>query len=259
MRYLLPLLSLWLLQGCVSPEKLVNFNTGPEFPAAGQPIPPPADPIIQPGDGLAISIQAEEPSLVQPFNFGGTGSQTTGGSATGSGVLPSGANYQVNLVGEIDLPQIGTLKVGGLRVAQARDTIIARLKPYVQEPFVAIRRLPLFRFSVLGDVRSPNTFVLNEERITILQAIGMAGDVNKSGNRDNILIVRETNGNRVFAHVSLRDRGIFQSPYFYIQPNDLIYVEPLRAVAVSDQSSRVLTWVSAGWTIVNLIVILSRL
>lgn len=258
MRYLLPLFALWLLQGCVSPEQLVNFNTGPEFPPAGQPIPPPADPTIQPGDGLAISIQAEEPSLVQPFNFGGNTSQSSA-SATGSGVLPGGANYQVNLIGEIDLPQIGAMKVAGLTVTQARDSIIARLKPYVKEPFVALRRLPLFRFSVLGDVRSPNTFVLNEERITLLQAIGMAGDINKSGNRDHILIVRESNGKQVFAHVSLRDRGIFQSPYFYLQPNDMIYVEPLRAVAVNDQSTRVLTWVSASWTVVNLIVILSRL
>lgn len=258
MRLLLVCMLSLMLASCVSHEQLVNFNTGPEFPTAGQPIPPPQDPVIQPQDGLAISIQALDPEVVQPFTLGNTG--TSGGvAATGSGFLPGGANYQVNLLGQIDIPLIGTLQVGGLTVAQARDSIMQRLQPFIKDPFVNIRRLPVFRFSVLGDVRSPATFTLNEDRVTLLQAIGMAGDVNKSGNRESILIVREKNGQREYARLSLRDRGIFQSPYFYLQPNDLIYVEPLRAVAVSEQSSRVLTWVSAGWTVVNLILILSRL
>ncbi|MBK8653239.1 MAG: polysaccharide biosynthesis/export family protein [Haliscomenobacter sp.] len=117
--------------GCVSHEQLVNFNQGPEFPAAGQAIAPVPEPLIQPFDALALSINALDAEAVAPFNLPAT--NPTGALApTGSGPAQAGANYQVDAQGNIELPLVGTFHIGGLTVAQARDSIAAVLTRYVK-------------------------------------------------------------------------------------------------------------------------------
>jgi polysaccharide export outer membrane protein len=155
---------------------------------------------------------------------------------------------------------IGELPVAGLTIEAARDTIKNRLRAYLNDPIVNIRFLN-FRYTILGEVKSPNTFTAPSDRITILEAIGAAGDLTQYANRTNILVVREQNGQREFGRVNLHDRRIFMSPYFYLRQNDVIYVEPIpeRVGTVSDRFVRVLPYISAGFTVINLIVILTQL
>ncbi len=243
--------------GCVSHEQLVNFNQGPEFPAAGQAIAPAPEPLIQPFDALALSINALDPEAVAPFNLPAT--NPTGALApTGSGPAQAGANYQVDAQGNIELPLIGTFRIGGLTVAQARDSIAALLTPYVKNPFITLRRFAQFRFTVLGEVKTPTTFTLTEDRVTVLQAIGMAGDLTNYGDREHILVVREQNGQRLYGHVNLRDRNVFQSPYFYLQRDDVLYVQPLKqkAATVADQTTKLAPFISLGLGVLNLVAII---
>ena len=253
---LLLILSL-LLSSCVTHEQLVNFNTGPEFPAGAEPTPAVPEPLIQPFDGLALSVQAVDPEVAAPFNLG-TG--VSAATPTGSGPTLPGTNYQVDALGNIDLPFLGAFHIAGLTVAQARDSIQARLLPFLKEPFVTLRRFAQFRFTVLGEVKNSTSFTVTEDRLTILQALGMAGDLTNYGNRENILVVREQNGQRTYGRLNLRDRSVFRSPYFYLQQNDVVYVEPMKQKtgSIADQTTKIFQFAGIGLGIINLIVILTR-
>lgn len=244
--------ALALLSSCVSHQELVNFNEGPEFPAQPQEAPEPPPLRIQPDDALFINVHALDVELAAPFNLAPLNTASEGGAATA-------ANYLVDGEGFIELPVIGAFHVGGLTIPEARDSLRLQLAPYLREPIVTIR-FTQFRFTVLGEVKTPTTFTLPEEKITILEALGMAGDLTNYGNRTNILVVREQNGRRSYGRINLHDRSVFQNPYFYLRPNDVIYVEPLKQKTgtVSDQAAKVLPWISAGTVMLNLIIILTR-
>ncbi len=249
------LASLLLLAGCVQHRELINFNEGAEFPAGPTAIPAPTPPTIQPDDLLDIRvfISGLDPvSAVAPFNLAG--------AASGPMINNAANGFLVDDKGFINYPGIGELPVAGITIEAARDTIKNRLRTYLNDPIVNIRFLN-FRYTILGEVKSPNTYTAPSERVTILEAVGMAGDLTQYANRTNILVVREQNGQREFGRVNLHDRRIFMSPYFYLRQNDVIYVEPIpeRVGTVSDRFVRVLPYISAGFTVINLIVILTQL
>ncbi len=241
-----------LLNACVSHQELVNFNQGPAFPT--QPDSIGALPMlrIQPDDALYISIHAlEQPEATQPFNLSPLAANDgrTGANAQ--------ANYLVDDAGHVEMPIIGTVRLAGLSIPEARDTIRTRLLPYLKAPVVHIRFVQ-FKFTILGEVKSPTTFTLSEERVTLLEALGMAGDLTNYANRTNILVIREENGLRSFGRVNIQARDVFRSPYFYLRPNDVIYVEPTKDKigAVSDQFTKALPWIGTGTAALNLIIIL---
>ena len=117
-----------------------------------------------------------------------------------------------------------------------------------------------FRFSVLGEVRNPGSFSVNREQTNVLEALGMAGDLTNYGNRQNLLLVRERSGEREFAYLNLHDRAIFDSPYFYLQPGDVIYVEPIKAKigATADGSTKYLQWALPVVSVISIVVSLLR-
>lgn len=248
-----------LAVGCVSHEQLVNFNQGAPFPSGPEPLPALAEPLIQPYDALTISVQALDPLAAAPFNLSaGVADATQGAGTNATANSASGANHQVDAAGYIELPLIGPVRLGGLSVAQARDTLQLRLAPYLREPFVSIRRYSQFRFTVLGEVKAPATLTVPEDRLTILQAIGLAGDLSTYGDRENILVIREHLGQRQYGYLNLRDRAVFQSPYFYLQRNDVVYVQPLKqkAATVADQTAKIAPFLGLGIGILNLVVII---
>ncbi|MCB0572315.1 MAG: polysaccharide biosynthesis/export family protein [Phaeodactylibacter sp.] len=251
-RHLLIILVIILFGSCVSHQELLNFNEGPDFPVQPQDVPEPPALRIQPDDALFINIHALDQELAAPFNLAPLNTTSQGGTATA-------ANFLVDSEGYIEMPVVGAFHVGGLTIPEARDSLRRSLEPFLQGPIVTIR-FTQFRFTVLGEVKTPTTFTLPEEKITILEALGMAGDLTNYGNRTNILVVREENGQRSYGHINLHDRNVFQSPFFYLRPNDVIYVEPLKQKtgSISDQAAKVLPWISAGTVLLNLIIILSR-
>ncbi|MBP6812950.1 MAG: polysaccharide biosynthesis/export family protein, partial [Saprospiraceae bacterium] len=227
------------LTACINHKQLVNFNEGPAFPIGALPVPITADIRIQPDDLLEIGVYAEDPVAVAPFTLEGVGARTKEENNV------TGNNYLVDQQGDVSFPNLGKIHLAGLSIEQARDSFKLKIGRYIKEPIVNVRWLN-FKFTVLGEVARPATYTLPERSVTVLEAVGFAGDLTNYGNRENILIIREQDGTREFGRINLRDRAVFSSPYFYLKQNDVIYVEPLKqkTSVVSDQAAKVLPWVS---------------
>ncbi len=251
--YYLLALPLVALNSCVQHKQLINFNEGAEFPAGAQAIAVLADVRIQADDLLEIGVYAEDPAAVAPFTLQGIGVRTKEENNV------TGNNYLVDQAGDIEFPVLGKMRLGGLSIEQARDTFKQRLQRYIANPIVNVRWLN-FKFTVLGEVTHPATYTLPESSVTVLEAVGLAGDLTNYGNRKNILIIREQDGKREFGRVNLQDKSVFSSPYYYLKQNDVVYVEPIKQKTsiVSDQAAKVLPWVSAGAIVANILILLTR-
>lgn len=185
------------------------------------------DPIILPDDLLSISVSSLNPEANVLFNRGEViPIGNTGTYPMNSNTPPLHQDgYLVDKEGYVDFPVLGKMQLGGLTKAQAKDTLNTRLEQYLKKPMVSIRFLN-FKITVLGEVNRPATFTIPTEKINILEAISMAGDMTPYGKRENVLLIREENGHRTMATLNLNSRSILSSPYFYLQQNDLIYIEP---------------------------------
>lgn len=241
------------LPSCVHHRELLNFNEGAPFPTLPDSVMATAL-RIQRDDLLNISIQSSDPTASAPYNLSAAPSVATGATAANpiNGFL-------VDPMGNIYLPEIGAVTVAGLTTFSARDTITTRLRKYLRDPIVNVR-LQNFKFTVLGEVSRPGTFSIPNERISILEALGTAGDIGVYGNRMNVLVIREENGQRSFGRLDLHQRNIFTSPYFYLKQNDLIYVEPSKnkTASVTDAGNKYLQWALPIVTVISIIVSLTR-
>ena len=236
---------------CVSHPELLNFNEGQEFPNAPVNIPNIPALRIQPDDVLQIRVFTEDMRLATPFNIMAGGNNTNQSTGT--------FGYLVDAAGIIDFPILGRLKMGGLTIPEARELVTTRLLDQLNNPIVNLR-LANLKVTVLGEVGRPGTFSLPDEKTTILEAIGLAGDLTIYGNRENILIIREQNGEREFARINLHQRNIFESPYFYLRQNDVIYIEPRKekTASIADRSRQILPWISMVASLTSIVLALSR-
>lgn len=173
---------------------------------------------IQTEDILEINVSSLSPEASAVFSFSSSGG--TGGSS-------SGTQYLVDHSGAINFPMLGSIKVAGSTTAQLREQLRSKLLSYLKEPIVNIRILN-FKVSVIGDVVRPGMYNVANEKITIPEVLSMAGDLNLTARRENILLVREQDGNRQFIPIDLT-KNVFQSPYYYLKNNDLLYVQPDRS------------------------------
>lgn len=232
----------FIFQGCASIEDLVSFNEGPTLPASPQAITNMKPMLIQPTDILHIQVSHRDPILAAPYNT--MGGQANGGMINREALQLSG--YLVDTEGKIDFPGIGKIKVSGLTIIEISELVQEEVSVYLKNPTVNVRLLN-FRVNVLGEVRSPGTFSVANDRLTVIEALALAGDLTVYGRRDSILITRELNGIREYGYLDLNSTQIFESPYFYMQQNDVLYVQPLatKVTQVRDPATRVLPWVSA--------------
>lgn len=178
---------------------------------------------ISPDDMLMITITALDPNAVAIFNLPLQNYLTPG--TTTVIATPVMQTYLVDSEGYIDFPVIGRIKLGGLTRREAINVMKAEISQYVEDPIVTLSCVN-YKFSVLGEVSRPGTYEYGSERLTILEAIGTASDMTIYGNHTNVLVIREQNGVRTYNRVDLSSPDIFTSPYYYIQRNDVIYVEP---------------------------------
>ena len=179
--------------------------------------------IIKPDDLLNITITALDIEAVRPFNLAAVTYATSSNSAIG---VAQQQSYLVDTNGEIDFPVLGKLKIGGLTRDETISLLKDKLSPdYIKEPNVNIR-IANYKISVMGDVQRPGSYNIPNERITILDALALAGDLNISGQRNNILIIREEQNKKVQYQVDLRSNNVLTSPVYYLQQNDVVYVEP---------------------------------
>ena len=212
--------------------------------------------MIKPDDLLQITITALDIEAVRPFNLTTINFATASNRAVGQGQQQ---NYLVDTKGEIDFPVLGKIKVGGLTRNETINLLKSKLSPdYIKDPNVNIR-IANYKISVLGDVRRPGSYNIPNERITILDALAMAGDVNISGQRNNVLIIREDAGEKMQYRVDLRSNKLLTSPAYYLQQNDVVYVEPNYAsVQSASSNSNTTLFISLTGLIITIVSLLTR-
>lgn len=181
---------------------------------------------LQPDDMLSIIVSAENPELTVPFNMPQIQiNYALEGNQTGI------KTYLIDNQGNIDYPVVGKIKMAGLTKTEANKAIVAKIGDYFKTPPSVNLTITNFKISVIGEVKLPSTYNVSGSRITIIEALSRAGDLTIFGSRKNVLIIRESNGQKTFNRVDLTDSKFIDSPYYYLAQNDVIYVEPNKTVA----------------------------
>lgn len=225
--------SLTLSGACAPSRNLVYFSNlnGKEY---SQPITNSFPVLIQENDQLSITVRSMNPESNTLWN---AGAPKPGTSPDGAGTeqrLTEG--YTVDKNGFITLPAIGRISVAGLSREDVTEKITKILaKDYVKNPIVNVRLIN-FKVTVIGEVRRPATFTVNNEKLSVLEALGLAGDMTEYGKRENVMVIREKEGVRKAFRLNLNDMNVMDSPYYYLQQNDVVYVEPDRAKALQASS-----------------------
>ncbi|WP_195399199.1 polysaccharide biosynthesis/export family protein [Bacteroides finegoldii] len=209
---------------------------------------------IMPKDLLTIVVSCTSPELAVPFNL----TVATPASAASNNLLlttqPVLQPYLVDNEGKINFPVLGELKVGGLTKREAEQLIIDKLKPYIKETPIVMVRMVNYKISVLGEVTRPGTFTISNEKVNLLEALAMAGDMTVWGVRDNVKLIREgADGKQEIVTLDLNKAETILSPYYWLQQNDIVYVTPNKAKSRnSDIGNSTSLWFSATSILVSL-------
>ncbi len=181
--------------------------------------------VIQPQDRIAIVVSARDPELAAMFNLTRATNfiNSEGGNVSNGSLM----GYVVDNNGDINMAGLGKIHVAGLNRWELSNHVRQELidREYLKDPVVSVDFMN-FKVSVLGEVKSPGTYNIVGDKVTILQALSLAGDLSIMGNRDNITVLREEGEERSFYHLDIRDTRIFDSPAYYLQQNDVVYVYP---------------------------------
>ena len=189
--------------------------------------------LIQPKDILSIVISSKDPELAKSYNLPLLANQAGGSTMNSSSFSQRMLGYQVSTDGSIDFPVLGNIQVAGMSREELSEKIKQDLRKGAIRDAIVITEFMNFKISVLGEVRSPGTIEVKDDRITILEALGRVGDLTLYGRRDNVLVRREQNGVITNYRVDLLSSAFTHSPAFYLQQNDVVYVEPNNARAAT--------------------------
>jgi polysaccharide export outer membrane protein len=188
-----------------------------------------ASPKIQADDILSISVSSLSAESNVLFN-----NVLLPPTASGSAVTDKiNDGYLVDKNGFINFPVIGKISLAGLSKEEATEKMTDQIKAHVKNPIVNVRYLN-FKVTVIGEVNRPATFTVGTDKINVLEALGLAGDMTAFGRRENVLIIREKEGVRSTARINLNNKEVLGSPFYYLQQNDIVYVEPDNKVKVAD-------------------------
>lgn len=248
------LLCIVLLSSCFTPKKVVylqDLTQGME-----QALKEDYEVKIKKDDLLQILILAQTPEAAKPFNLSSLVQEI---STTSSGNRDQ-YSYLVDVNGNIDLPILGRMTVEGLTTQQVKEAVTRKLqeKNLIKNPVVQVR-IQNFKVLMLGEVKNPGAIEITGERITLLDAISQAGDLTMQGRRDRVAVIREENGKRTAHYLDLKSKAIFDSPYFYLKQNDVVYVEPNDSKSVqyrSGQMGNVTPWISLVSSILSLVTLI---
>ena len=241
-KFVIYLLLLSFLSSCVNTRTATYFNDlrDSEIPFEATNL----EPQIQKNDLLNITVSSLNAEATQIFNLHNASSQLS----VISGSISHSNGYLVDQQGLIQFPILGNIKAAGLTKKELKDFIVAGIvkRNLLYDPIVNIRYLN-YKITVLGEVANPSVINVPNEKVSLLDAIGLAGDLTMYARRDNILVIREEDGKRISKHINLNDVGLFTSPYYYLKSNDVIYVSPNKArVASTSRSNQWLPLVFSG-------------
>ncbi len=252
---LLAIMAVLMMSSCVSTKKIVYFQDPDQVFQDGQKIMQQYEMRLKPADQILIKVTCSEPALLSIFAQDitmGTAGNTSSQNITSTGSMTNAYGYTVSNEGFVVLPAVGRVSVAGLTSDEAarriEESIIAA--NLIKDPEVTVRLLNA-RVAVLGAVKSPQVVNLTSERNTILDVLSRCGDIADTGLRKKITLYREENGERRKYYIDLTNTDIFQSPAYYVQQNDLIYVEPNKSQTV--KSSAFYTFLGAGSSILGVI------
>ena len=249
---IVPVLVCCLFSSRVSTKQSAYFRDIPDTTLA--PIKGNFEPVIQKSDILQITVSGM--NLEDAVVFNSPSMANTGGSSAGG---PQAVGFLVNEQGFIQYPVLGQVKADGLTRSQLTTYIHDQLeeKKLLVDPVVSVRFLN-YRVTVLGEVSKPGVVYVSSEKITIMEALGLAGDITVFGKKDNVLLIRETDGVRTVKRLDLNSREILSSPYYYMRSNDVVYVEPNKAKIGSNDRTRQIVPIIIS-SISLLVIILDRL
>lgn len=235
-----------LMSSCISNKQLIVLRdvTAESAEEVNKTMQSQPEPRVKINDALIITVSALDPEAVVPYNLPAVSfeSPTTE-------IKPTAQSYQyytVDAKGDIMFPVLGKLHVVGMTQSEVIELIQGRLEGQVQNPIVTMRFLNA-KVTVLGEVKNPGNYPLNNGGMTIFEALGVAGDMTQYANRSNVLVTRENNGKVEFARLDMRSKEVLTSPYFYLQQNDVVLVEPNQARTTSNQS--ISLWLSMVGTV----------
>ncbi len=221
--------------GCISQKKIAYFKNIDATSAEeiNQEFQKQREPIIGAGDILLITVTGLDPLAVAPFNLPLVMYATPGSNQIYAS--PTLQTYTVEADGTINFPVVGNLKISGLKKTEAVELIKGKLLPYLKDPIIKIDFMN-FQITVLGEVNRPGRYSVTDEKISLLDALGMAGDITIYGRRENVLITRENNGKLEFKRINLNSDEIFKSPYYFLKQNDIVYIEPSSVKTTASQN-----------------------
>ncbi len=246
------LVAMMMLVGCSSTKNVAYFKNSDDVNLA--PSRQLYDARIMPKDVLTITVSTTDDEAAMPFNLTvPTPMSVTNRSSYSQATLQA---YLVDNEGMIDFPRIGKIKVGGMTKGEAEKIICEGIKPYLnanENPIVTVRMIN-YKISVLGEVNRPGMYTVSNEKISILEALAQAGDLTIYGVRDNIKLIREDSTGEKSIHVlNLNDANLINSPYYYLQQNDIVYVEPNKVKAQNSSVGSMTTlWFSATSILISL-------
>jgi polysaccharide export outer membrane protein len=210
---------------------------------------------IMPKDMLTITVSTTDPEAAVPFNLtvATVQSMSLRSNSTSQATLQT---YLVDNEGNIDFPLVGRMHLGGLTKSEAEQLILQKIKPFMSEtenPIVTVRMIN-YKISVIGEVARPGMFTVANEKISILEALAQAGDLTIYGVRDRVKLIREDSTGKKEIHVlNLNDANIINSPYYYLQQNDIVYVEPNKVKSQNSSVGSMTTlWFSATSILISL-------
>jgi polysaccharide export outer membrane protein len=251
------------MNSCIQFRDIVNFQDGQDLKDGKiDSIVNFAKWTVQPGDIIQINIYSSNQIEAERFNI--IDSRTLAQMqriGTGSGSVSEPLGYRVNAEGYIDMPVIGKIWAQGKTLEELKNIVEQKVVESEYLPNVNVQVVFLsFRITILGEVNAPGSFIIQSEKMTILEAIGLSRDLTLFSNRENILVIREKNGIRTYGRINLKSRDLFKSPYFYLQPNDIVYVEPHKAkiLAAPDPASRYISTIVGVISLFTLILSLSK-
>ncbi len=211
----------FMLMGCATSKDVLYFQDIDDVTL--EQITTKYEAVIKKDDELKIIITSADKTVTDPYNF------TIGDVSEGYSTLATPETPIMSCVvdadGNITFPIFGKIHVEGMTRLQLIDYLTERISVDVKDPTVYVS-FKNYKFTVLGDVRNPGTFTYKTEKLSVLQALGYAGDLNVSASRENILLIREVDGVETYTKINLRNSSILDSPYFYLQQNDILYVPP---------------------------------
>lgn len=207
---------------------------------------------IMPKDLLTIVVSCTDPELAEPFNL--TVATPVSASQNNLTSQPALQQYLVDNRGNIEFPILGTLHIGGLTKSETETLIKGKLSDYIKESPIVTVRMANYKISVIGEVNAPGTFTISNEKVNLFEALAMAGDMTVYGLRDNVRLIREdADGHQHIITLDMNRADIVQSPYYYLQQNDILYVTPNKTKAkTADISTSTTIWFSVVGTLVSL-------